>query len=810
MLIAVFSMNRLSLLLPLFLGAMYVQGQTSSSITISTNPQGPRFQVDGVTYTQAVSFEWPEGSTHYVVFITDPPPAGQTSSSVQTSTDGSTEWTFSGWQDNNTLVQPSSSPVQIITANPAITTFTAQVAVDYRILLNFYGSPAQPITSTNCGAPGPANSLANSPGLVFVGSECYLTSAYIYVPAGSTEPLNAYPYPGYAFIGWNINSSTPSTFLTSVTINSPITIVPMFVPAERVSFLTSPLGMQVLVDHTPSNTRTVSDVPNCPNNETIPVPLPLNIPAVCFGDFYFAPGSTHFISGKTPQMDGSGNWWVFNEFSNAMPQNSLFTAGPANTSAVITANYIPGVQVALVTSPVGLQLSVDGDTNYSSYDFIWGTGTTHTVSAAATQKGSNGRMYTFQNWSNQGAATQTVTPTASMRLTANYNELSRVVLESVPAGLTLQVDGSNCVTPCNVDRASGATFTVSAPTQIPMGSGARLDFNNWSDGGASNHTITMTQNYATVYASYSTLYQLNANSAPGNGSAFKFSPSSSDMFYTQGTQVNVTAMPNPGFKFGHWTGALSGSYPAGSVTLGAPESIVANMISVPYIAPAGIMNAAGVTPSASVAPGSIISIFGQNLASVVQLGPVNPFAQSIGGTTVTIDDLILPLMFVSPTQINAQLPSELPDGNYTLEVQNIGQDEISGNLKVARDAPGLFSNIVGSTYYATAFHSSGAPITTSSPAAAGETISFLGTGFGPYRSAILDGFFPPNPPPTVADSVALTVGGQKVSSKSTAAPGFAGIVSTSFEVPSGLSGSAVPLQVSINGVDSNTVILPVQ
>ena len=85
----------------------------------------------------------------------------------------------------------------------------------------------------------------------------------------------------------------------------------MFVPAKRVSFLTSPLGLQVLVDHTPVPTRTVADVPNCPNNETLPVIVQLGFPSLCFGDFDFVPGSTHFISGVTPQMDNTGNWWVF-------------------------------------------------------------------------------------------------------------------------------------------------------------------------------------------------------------------------------------------------------------------------------------------------------------------------------------------------------------------------------------------------------------------------------------------------------------------------------------------------------------------
>lgn len=57
----------------------------------------------------------------------------------------------------------------------------------------------------------------------------------------------------------------------------------------------------------------------------------------------------------------------------------------------------------------------------------------------------------------------------------------------------------------------------------------------------------------------------------------------------------------------------------------------------------------------------------------------------------------------------------------------------------------------------------------------------------------------------------LSVGGEKVTSKSTADPGFTGVTSTQFEVPNGLkSGKSVPVLVTINGVDSNTVMLPIQ
>ena len=163
------------------------------------------------------------------------------------------------------------------------------------------------------------------------------------------------------------------------------------------------------------------------------------------------------------------------------------------------------------------------------------------------------------------------------------------------------------------------------------------------------------------------------------------------MFFPQNTQVTVTVAPNPGFKFLDWSGGLSGSYPVGVVTISGPESVVAQMGTVPFIAPAGVLNAVGMTPSASVASGSIISIFGQGLAPTVQVGPVNPLEQPLNGVSVTANNFILPLLFVSPQQVNAQVPSELAAGNYTLIVHNTGQPDVSATFTVARNAPGLFN-----------------------------------------------------------------------------------------------------------------------
>jgi uncharacterized protein (TIGR03437 family) len=71
-------------------------------------------------------------------------------------------------------------------------------------------------------------------------------------------------------------------------------------------------------------------------------------------------------------------------------------------------------------------------------------------------------------------------------------------------------------------------------------------------------------------------------------------------------------------------------------------------------------------PPARVAPGSIVSLFGARLANTTDTAKAAPLPTALGGTTVSITaggtTWQMPLLYVSPTQINAQLPFEAPHG----------------------------------------------------------------------------------------------------------------------------------------------------
>ena len=88
----------------------------------------------------------------------------------------------------------------------------------------------------------------------------------------------------------------------------------------------------------------------------------------------------------------------------------------------------------------------------------------------------------------------------------------------------------------------------------------------------------------------------------------------------------------------------------------------------PVINPLGLVNAATGRSASSVpvaARGSIVSIFGNNFSSTTASANGLPLPTQLPGTgtQVLFGGIAAPLFFVSPTQINAQVPFELPDGS---------------------------------------------------------------------------------------------------------------------------------------------------
>src|SRR5262249_13239380 len=116
----------------------------------------------------------------------------------------------------------------------------------------------------------------------------------------------------------------------------------------------------------------------------------------------------------------------------------------------------------------------------------------------------------------------------------------------------------------------------------------------------------------------------------------------------------------------------------------------------PVVTPGGVINAAsGAAVTNPVAPGSLVSIFGSQLASGLAQADSIPLSTSLNGVSVTFNGVQSPLLFVSGGQVNAQLPwnvlSSGTTGNANIVVTRNGTPSTAQTVPVGPFSPGIFA-----------------------------------------------------------------------------------------------------------------------
>jgi len=760
-------------ILGLILGAsilappFHAQSPVSSATRVVTLPDPLWIQVDGTAYRTNQTFAWPAGSKHVL-----------STAAVQDGQKPGTRYTFQNWTAGSQALPPGTSAT--ITADPTLPEFEANFTLEFAVYISFFSCDSPP---------------CDTPGAVYVGGAPLAANGTTWVAKGGSVTLQAVPNPGWVFAGWASGANPNQVvqgFFNTVTVNDPITITPLFQPARSMQFVTNPPELQLMIDRAAVRTPTTLD---------------------------WGMGSTHTLGVVSPQQDYYGKWWVFSSWSDGGAATHPYKVASGSSGQTVTATFGPATRVSLLTSPPGLKLKIDGRDDWTGYNFSWGLGETHNIEAPQLQTDSQGRPWQFQSWSNGLPSAYIFTvPTdvpvdLGIRLIATYQQLGRVTVTSNPASVTANVDGADCRTPCVVDRPIGTSIQVSVPASVAMGQGTRADFQGWPDGSSAALAVTAAADVKTVAANYRLLNRLDISSDPAGGAVNRITPDSADGYYDSGTAVSVLVTPRPGYRFKRWDGDLSGSVPAGTLVMSAPRAARAMLDRVPYVAPAGVRNGAGDGTPDGVAPGSVISIQGASLAGDAVTGPDSPLAQTLGNVTVRIGDRLLPLFFVSPERISAQLPADIAEGPATLAVRWSNLPEVRGDFTVVRDAPGLFQNAAGDQAYAVATHEDGSLVTLDSPARKGELLTVYGTGFGPTNPPRPLGFaIPAQPAFLLLDAVSVRLGDAAVVTDATvAAPGRVGVDAIQFHLPDGVAGGApLPLVVTVGDRASNTVLLPLQ
>ena len=258
-------------------------------------------------------------------------------------------------------------------------------------------------------------------------------------------------------------------------------------------------------------------------------------------------------------------------------------------------------------------------------------------------------------------------------------------------------------------------------------------------------------------------------------------------------------------------------------------SSIAALLTAPSVASNGVISASGFGAFAAATPGSFIEIYGANLAGTSRGWTAADFNNgaaptTLDGVTATVNGQPAYVDYVSPNQVNVQVPANVPVGSVPVVVSYGSQSSAPVMLTINASEGGLLAlpsfNVSGKQYAVATHATTGAFVTSgnipayaAAPAIPGETLVIYGIGFGavtpsttPVAGQIVQGLTAlVNPVQFNFGSATAQVTYQGF------APGTVGLYQFNVVVPAGVASGDQPLQLIQNGVTiPQTLFLSIQ
>jgi uncharacterized protein (TIGR03437 family) len=228
-------------------------------------------------------------------------------------------------------------------------------------------------------------------------------------------------------------------------------------------------------------------------------------------------------------------------------------------------------------------------------------------------------------------------------------------------------------------------------------------------------------------------------------------------------------------------------------------------LSVAFQGPENLSRISGFINAASgqqaYAPGMLLTVFGTNFGSSAQAAGSIPLPDVMAGFEAVIDGNYAPLYYVSPGQVNVQIPYEVSIGKVALIVGTPYQG-FATNIQIADSAPGIFAANGATVPFPTVKR--------------GDTSVLFITGEGKVFPALATGRTPSTNTPIAklpgpaAQPQKLTIGGESASIVFIGIPsGLVGVTQINFVVPPDAPLGIQPLVVTIGAASSLPVNITV-
>jgi uncharacterized protein (TIGR03437 family) len=233
----------------------------------------------------------------------------------------------------------------------------------------------------------------------------------------------------------------------------------------------------------------------------------------------------------------------------------------------------------------------------------------------------------------------------------------------------------------------------------------------------------------------------------------------------------------------------------------------------------GVVNtASGVSRTGMIAAGSLVSIYGHNLAPFADQAGSSPLPTNMDGVTVTFNGIPVGIEAIAPGEIDVQAPWGIPSDTVFVQVNNNGALTNTERVRVASADPGVFfdptTNNQALVYRFGADGSDGGWVGPGNPLLRGDTAVFLATGLGAVADPPAN-FNSGNSDSAAALPVTVFFDGAQASNV------YAGLADDSNPLDVGVTwiyatvpnevpnGSAVPVTLQVAAAAANAVTVPV-
>ncbi len=238
----------------------------------------------------------------------------------------------------------------------------------------------------------------------------------------------------------------------------------------------------------------------------------------------------------------------------------------------------------------------------------------------------------------------------------------------------------------------------------------------------------------------------------------------------------------------------------------------------PVIGTGAIVNAASFAAQAPLAPGSLITLFGTNLAQGQGTATNVPLPFKLGGSSLSLAGMSAPLLFANDGQVNAIVPYGIAVNTpQQVVVSSSSTISVPQSVILAAAAPGIFTvnaSGQGQGIIVGVDANGNQPIAdAANPVKAGQPIVIYCTGLGEVNPAVPTGTAAPlTQISKTIEPISVTVGGIAADVLfSGLTPGFVGLYQVNATVPTGVApGSQVPVTLTGAGQKSMPVTIAVE